>query len=393
MPSTGERARPGWFGPEAADRSIVSGVKRAALDRAEVARLQQAQGYPAVSILMPTGTTPQSDRARLAGLFDVVATRLLGEFPRHAVQRLLDDLEALGTRDDLPWGHESLALFVSKQNAVAVALPILVRERVVIDETFATRDLVHAALRSPVYRVLVLGKRLTRLYAGLGRILTEVTHDDFPLLGADEARDNARERRSRFGVDRSALRDNQLHRYVRVVDASLAPYMRDELPLIVVGAGRRLPAFRLHSRHRRHITTTLSGTFGQQPGDPGTVELADLVWPAVCEVLARRHQEALGELDRALGSRRCAAGVEEVWALAPAGRGTLLVVEESFEYSARVEFETNRPLHADDVEHPEVIDDMVDEIIEIVLAKRGRVAIVPDGALADLGRIAMALRY
>ena len=40
-----------------------------------------------------------------------------------------------------------------------------------------------------------------------------------------------------------------------------------------------------------------------------------------------------------------------------------------------------------------MIDDIADEIIEIVLAKGGRVAIVPDGTLPGPGNIAMALRH
>ena len=357
---------------------------------AQITRLQLAQSYPAISVLMPTGATPHGDRARLAGLCDTAAKRLLSEFPRPVVQPLLDNLETLSTRDDLPWGHESLALFVSDRTAVAVALPVLVRERVVVDETFATRDLVHATLRSPAYRVLVLDEQRTRLYTGLGRVLTESGHVDLSPGDTDE---NPRQNQSRFGVDRSALRDNQLRRYVRAVDAALAPYLQDELPLIVVGVGRRLSAFRRHTHHRRHLGATVSGTWGHATPGRVTAELADLVWPSVLTEVQRHQQEALDEFDRAIGSRRSATGIEPVWALALEGRGALLVVEKSYEYPARVEAETYRLIHADDVEHPDVVDDMVDEIIEAVLAKRGRVAIVPDGALADRGRIAMALRH
>lgn len=228
------------------------------------------------------------------------------------------------------------------------------------------------------------------VFAGLGRVLTETTHVD---LSSGDTDENARQNQSRFGVDRSALRDNQLRRYVRAVDVALAPYLQDEIPLIVVGVGRRLSAFRRHSHHRRHLVATVSGTCGH--GTPGrvTAELADLVWPSVLAEVQLREQEALDEFDRAIGSRRSATGIEPVGALAFEGRGALLVVEKSYEYPARVEAETHRLIHADDVEHPDVVDDMVDEIIEAVLAKRGRVAIVPDGALADRGRIAMALRH
>ena len=42
---------------------------------------------------------------------------------------------------------------------------------------------------------------------------------------------------------------------------------------------------------------------------------------------------------------------------------------------------------------PDVIDDVVDEIIEIVLAHGGRAVIVPDGTLASQAHLAMTLRH
>jgi hypothetical protein len=49
-------------------------------------------------------------------------------------------------------------------------LPFRVKPRAVIDETFATRDLVYAFNRAPPYRVLLLGQKLT-LYDGWTTVL------------------------------------------------------------------------------------------------------------------------------------------------------------------------------------------------------------------------------
>jgi hypothetical protein len=47
---------------------------------------------------------------------------------------------------------------------------------------------------------------------------------------------------------------------------------------------------------------------------------------------------------------------------------------------------------ATDVDHPEVIDDAVDEVIETVLHRGGWVALLDDGALAGHDRIALTTR-
>ena len=357
------------------------------LESSEVRGLQQHAGYPAVSILMSHGTTVDGDRTRLKRLALEAATRLQGEFPRRDTEPLLSTLDTLIATADLNPGHEAIGVFVNHDIATAVHLPIPVRERVVVDATFATRDLIHALHRSPKYRVLVLSEHSTCLYAGCGAVLAEVAGS--PILAA-EAHSNGRGERARMTADRSVLRDGRLRRYVGNVDAVLTPHIRGrELPLILVGATRRVAAFRDHSTHRALVADAVVGGFERT----SPRELAERVWPSIARMLTTQRGEALRELDGAIGKHRAAFGVDEVWSLANEGRGTLLIADEHYEFPARIGIDTGLLEAAEDVTHPDVVDDVVDEIIEIVLAKGGRVAIVSDGTLGDHGRIAMTLRH
>lgn len=358
-------------------------VTHLALNTANVARIQQVRGYPAISILMSRGPTSVGDRARLARLVENATARLLSEFSRPAVQPLLDELVGLAASAEVGPGRQGVALFASADLAAAVALPVGVSDRTVVDETFATRDLVHALLRSPHYEVLVLSN-VVRLYAGVGANLTEVVDYGFPLLSTESYAEPAR-----FGVDRSDTRDAGLRRHLRAVDTALTGHVDADRPLLVVGTGRRLSMFRQHSRHRSHLTEALPGNFELR----SATKLAHAIWPSVTHMFDRRHQAALAELDRAAGVRRHAFGVQQAWTLANHGRVALVVVEENYTYAARTDPDSNHLVAAADVADPEVVDDVVDEIIEIVLAKGGRATIVPDGTLATRGRIATALRY
>lgn len=356
-----------------------------ALNKPNVTRLQRVRGYPAVSILLASGSTSRQTRTRLAELVQTATARLLGEFSRPAVQRLVDDLTAMADTAKVGPGHPGLALYANRHLAAAIVLPFAARDRVVIDETFATRDLVHGLLRSPRCQVLVLGGDITRLYTGVGATLTEVTGNGFPVLGAPDPPCEP----TRLGIDRSDVRDTRQHRQLQAVDTALAEHLYHNQPLLVVGAGRRLSLFRQRSHHRARITQTVPGSFERR----STSDLAQLIGPPLGRILEQRHHEALAELDRAAGARRYASGIDHAWASANEGRCTLAVVEENYTYAARIEPDTNRLVYATDVEHPDVVDDVADEIIEIVLAKGGRVAIVPDGTIAAQGHIAMALRH
>ena len=117
--------------------------------------------------------------------------------------------------------------------------------------------------------------------------------------------------------------------------------------------------------------------------------------PACREVKESIHQldEVLSELDAAISAQKYASSITEVWQLAQEGRGSTLIVETDFHYPARVD-ETGLFLTpAEDPTAPDVIDDAVDDLIETVMAKGGKVVFVDDGVLEQYQHIAMILRY
>jgi hypothetical protein len=113
----------------------------------------------------------------------------------------------------------------------------------------------------------------------------------------------------------------------------------------------------------------------------------------VCDWLRRQERDALERLERARSARRLATGLDEVWSLALEGRIEHLVVEEHFEVPARIGADPHPLVRAADREAPDVVDDAVDELVEMVLVRGGRVTFVPDGLLDGHDHVAAALRY
>jgi len=120
--------------------------------------------------------------------------------------------------------------------------------------------------------------------------------------------------------------------------------------------------------------------------------LAGLVRPLVESYLASRQGEALQLLDARVGAGRVAVGMQAVWLAARAERPEMLAVEHGLFYSARVSADGDLITPADDIEHPDVIDDAVDEVIETVLQRGGWVALFEDGALGAYEGIALSVR-
>jgi hypothetical protein len=121
-------------------------------------------------------------------------------------------------------------------------------------------------------------------------------------------------------------------------------------------------------------------------------ELAARTKPVLEAYLHSRQTEALDLLNRRAGSHRVVSGMSSAWLAARHERPEMLAVEEGLFHPARISADGDLLLAATDVEQPEVIDDAVDELIELVLNRGGWVAMVDDGLLAEHDGVALTLR-
>lgn len=342
--------------------------------------------YPAVSILCPTHRTYPDNRRdpiQLKELTREARERLLAEFKSREVEALLKRLDELSAGVDHRYNLDGLAIFASASAGEVVRLPFSISPRVVVDETFATRDLIHALNRSRRYRLLLLNPRKTQLFEGSAGRLAEVLCGSFPLEPEEEVsrRDDAW-----WGVNPDSVHDERRRRFAREVAQALHPIQEAEpLPLVLAGAEPWLSLFSAATRQGDQVIGTVVGTFP-------VVSLRLLerrAEPVVAAWRERQRARVLGELEAAVGADRYASGVDQVWRAVRRGEGTTLLVEEGYRRPARVSEGGLTLEWAEDVAAPDVVDDVVDEIIEAVLARRGRVTFFPDGELERHQRIAL----
>jgi hypothetical protein len=350
--------------------------------------LREPRDYPAVSILVPLQRhrpgNPE-DPIRIRHLVDRARQRLREELGDRASAALVRSLEDAVAAIDLANPTEGVAVFVAPGEARTLTLPFPVAERVQIDHTFATRDLVRGLLRTTRYRLLALGEKPTRLFVGAGTTLTESCNRGFPIF-VEGARGEPLASGS-FPVHTS--RSDEQHRaFFRQVDRTLAGVAADDpLPLVLAGTSRALAYFDEITTHARWIIGRVDGNHEATSAE----ELANLVGPLVEAHDASRRAEVIAELDEAVGSGRVVVGVEAVGEATLAGRTRVLLAEEDFSYPARIVDRRLEP--AGDPDAPGVIDDVVDELLEQALDLSGDVVIVGSGELGDHGPIAALLRY
>ncbi|MYR60257.1 chemotaxis protein, partial [Streptomyces sp. SID625] len=210
------------------------------LSPATLAELRRPRSYPAVSVLTPTHRREPDnaqDRVRLRNAV-AEAKKQLETDPavtrerRADVERQLD--EALA-EVDLTYAEDGLLIFAAPGEHQVWSLGRSVPERVVLSDTFLTRNLVSAnAAESPFWVLSVSADRMT-LWSGGGGRVAEDRAGGFPLT-RDLTENFDAERQERTGDAPSTFRDERTRQFLREADAAMDAVLRERpRPLYVTG--------------------------------------------------------------------------------------------------------------------------------------------------------------
>lgn len=356
------------------------------MNPADLDRIRASRGFPSVSILFPThlgAPGSKEDHIRLRNLLNDASERLAKEAKKADARKVMQRLEKLAGEVRPESTLRGMGLFSNLELSVKIDLPFAVPERVVVDDTFATRDLVSILNRTPRYWVLAIAEKGTRIFRGTGSALLEADVPGFPAV--QEPLDGVKGHSKHPDDDR---REEDQILFLQQVEKKFAEVAKKEpRPLVVAGVKSHLAHFRQVLGDRREILATVEGSHARTP----TARLAKLVWPAVEEALRKRTGPALQDLEKAVHARKYASGIVETWRAAREGRIAELLVEDGYRQPARADGDSLTVVEGP--EGPDVIDDAVDEVIEAVLDKGGRVVFVGKGALKAHQSIGAVLRY
>lgn len=346
-------------------------MKLLTVDPATIARRRH---YPSISLLVHLDGTP-SWHQRLDALHRQAQQRLRDEFGAGVDRALLARLDAAVGAATPPPRTRSLAIYVDDQSTFVVPLDVVVTDRAVIDDTFATRDLVVQDHRAVACWVLALELDDPRFYQARGPRLDRV-----PLVLRDTAEHPSMDGGSRRRRD---VREVQRTRRLRAIDQAIGEHLaEDQDALLVVGPEPTISQFLGLTRHRRRVEGTIRRAAARD-----VAALRSTVAGAVDTVLRCRAELAVARLEGAVDRGTAASGLGPVWRAAHRDAGGVLLVEQHYHQAVRV-LPDGSVVPVDDPAAPTVVDDAIDDLIETVLAGRGQVEIVPDGRLDAHQRVA-----
>ncbi|MFC7259854.1 baeRF3 domain-containing protein [Streptomyces lutosisoli] len=361
-----------------------------ALSPATLTELRRPRPYPAVSVLTPTHRREPDNAQDPVRLRNVVAEakKQLESDPSVTRERRTDVVEQLERalkEVDLAHAEDGLAIFAAPGEHQVWSLARTVPERVVLSDTFLTRNLVAAQASERPFWVLAVSADRVTLWNGGAEHVVEDDSGGFPLSRGRENFDA--ERQEQIGDMPSTFRDEGTRRFLRDADTAMSAVLREQpRPLYVTGETAALSALDEIGTVTKDAAHVPHG--GLAHGTP------QAVWQAVRPLITaeeRKHtDEVARELVTARGRKEFAAGVDEVWQNATEGRIRLLAVEENYRVTVRDGGDHLVPAESGDLDARE---DIVDEIVEQCLETGAEVRFVPDGSLGDAKGIAGVLRY
>jgi hypothetical protein len=345
-----------------------------------------------VSVLTPTHRREPDNAQDPVRLRNVLAEakRQLDSDPAITRERRNDvagQLDQALAEVDLAHAEDGLVIFAAPGEHQVWSLARPVPERVVLSDTFLTRNLVAAqAAERPVWVLSVSPDRATLWSVGGDRVTEERT-GGFPLTRTVNENPDP-ERLEQVGDTPSTFRDEGTRHFLRDADTSVAAVLRDRpRPLYVTGEQAALSFLDEIGTVTRDATGIAHG--GLAHGTPEAVRQA--LRPVIDDENRRDVGTVTRELETARGRKEFAAGVDEVRRTAEEGRVRLLAVEENYRVTVRDDGGDHLvPAESGDLDARE---DIVDEIVERCLDTGAEVRFVPDGTLGDAPGIAGVLRY
>jgi hypothetical protein len=328
----------------------------------DIIELQSQRDNPMVSIFVPLmPSEPRQAQIILRNLIRETERRLDLEFASAETSSLMAGLREQAGSVDLATSNGSVALFASSEEARVVRLPYPVRAEVVVDETFATRNLLHALQRSSRYLVVILDDVQLRCFEMAGSSIREIPDGS---LALPEGSHPEKSWQGEFS-----------ERVDEILEARL---LEDPLPMILLAPDALQRAFLKRSTVRRHVVAAGSGRF--EGAD--VKRIADVVSRLVREHELEDRRATLARLAEARDRNRLATGIHDVWDAARQGRVALVVVEQSYQFPATLG-DDGGLIEQADAAFPGAMDDAVDEVLEVALRHDAELRFAPDTDLSE----------
>jgi hypothetical protein len=349
-------------------------------------RVKNVTGEVCVSVILNTHRTRpdnQQDIILLKNLVKEAEERLLNEYDKRYIEPVIKNLNSIVAGIDHNHNLESLILFASHDFADYTRLPVDVKDRVVIDESFATRDLVRAMHQESAYYILVLSRQNARLIEAFNDKVVEEIDGKFPI------------KNSLYTTDKLKLsmvdgQDNMIEEFFNRVDKTVWEVTKDHtLPIVLATESRNFDHYFKVSDRKDLIL----GHINRGRDDDKAHHIVAEAWTLVLDLIKTRNEARMSDLRSAVTSGKFVSDYNDILKAIREGRGKTLFVRKGYFQPAILENDVIQLIENRGNNMKNVIDDINDELIEMNMAFGGDTVFIDNDEMDLFERIALITRY
>jgi hypothetical protein len=370
-----------------------------------LADLVRNVGRPCLSLYVPTHRTQperRDDLTKYRVLTKQLEDSLRTSYDDDEVSKLMRPFKSLLDDDDF-WNQrkEGIAVFAAPGFSTAYHLERPVPELAIAASSFHLKPLLRIIQTLDTYHVLSINREQIGLYIGDRDGLKEVElHASVPRTVEDALGELVTEKHQTIASSggaphvhgHSTIQDENekdMERFFRAVDSAIMEhYSRPTgLPVILAGLPEQLAVFH---RVRKNPNILLEGVTAH-PGGMSRDELSDRAWKIIQPMKTAESQRQIERFKEALAAGKASSDPIEIAREAAAGRVAVLMVEADRQIPGSVDAETGE-VRFDDLQQPDV-DDLLDDVAELVLKKKGSVSVLEAEHMPTTTGIAAHYRY
>ena len=363
-------------------------------------KLQNNKKTPCVSVIVPTHKKSSErtvDKLEVTKAINKAKELVFSKYGKKGTgENIINELNTLTSNIDYVHNNQGIGFFASEDVSCVVEFPFEVKEKITVGNTFEIRDVLYLEETMINYYVLLINEKKVKLFLGNGENLKEVKDKNFPSNFYEEYEYERPSRGNSSGnslksteKDKSIVKEMRLMANLKKTDGKLSPYTANNTPFVLCGNPKDLGYFLKVYKNHMNIAGKVSGNYVHE----NTTVLGKMTFKKLKSYLAKVQNELLEKLDEAIGKKLAVTGIRDVWKAAKAGKGLTLLVEKDYIRPGFVKKNSPELFMRPPVEEHEILTDAVDDVMEEVLAKNGKVVIFENDNLEKFEHVALILRY
>lgn len=350
-------------------------------------RLKGINAKGCITIILSTHRSKPGylkDPVNLRNLIKEAETRLLSDYEEKFARPLIEKMNSLAEKIDHSQNLDSLILFVNEELAEYVRLPVEVENRVVIDDTFATRALVRALHQEKSYYILLLSRDKARLIEATNDMVTNESGGAWPMESQGTSLINRG--RPLIVKELGYLAEEFFNKVDKQLNTEL---LKNRLPVLICTEERNYHLFLKVADKNLEIIGNLNKN---RLDEPAHIVAKD-AWPVVQNSVLGKNKERITELYYAFNSGKFLSDYNDIWRAIHEGRGKTLFVQKGFFQPARLVENRIEIVPAHEAGLKDVVDDIIDEMIEFNISFGGDVVFLSADDLKEFKGLALVTRY